>query len=69
MARTIANTLGEIAQPAAEGARKTHASYGAAWTLSTEQSHHHPADATRTPRKRGGCKTCQGKACSGHCRF
>ena len=69
MVRTIANALGEISQPVAEGVRKTHGANGSAWTLSVDRSYHHPAEATRTPRKRGGCKTCQGKGCSGHCRF
>ena len=60
----VEGLVGEITRLSAEGRGKTH---GAFHSIDAEQR---PGSIVRTiPKRRGGCKTCDGRGCVGRCKF
>jgi hypothetical protein len=60
---TIEGFVGEITQQAPEGRANSVGAFHA-WTQAERR-----LLAIRRVKRAGGCKTCQGKGCNGHCRF
>jgi len=60
---TIEVLLGEITQRAPEGRANRHGAFHATANVERELT------AVRPTKRRGGCKTCEGRGCNGHCRF
>lgn len=63
----LVSFLGEMALKAPAQRGERHGAFHAAWgDREVEPGARHPA---RPVKKRGGCKTCDGRGCVGHCRF
>lgn len=60
---TVEGMVGEITQQAPEGRNKSHGAFHAASEGERQLT------TIRPTKRAGGCKTCQGKGCNGHCRF
>jgi hypothetical protein len=61
--------LGEMTQETLMGRAPRHGANHAAWNLRQTEVDRAPSPAARPLKKRGGCKTCDGTACVGRCRF
>lgn len=70
MAR-LESLMGEMAQQPAEGRGMRHGVYHAGWNVTVVKVDQAPVAAVvaRPLKKRGGCKTCDGRGCVGRCRF
>jgi hypothetical protein len=62
----LASFLSEMTLQAPAQRGECHGAFHAAWSDAEVAGTKHPA---RPVKKRGGCKTCDGRGCVGHCRF
>jgi hypothetical protein len=59
----VETILGEFTQRVPEGRGNRHGAFHAAVDADRQLT------VVRPTKRRGGCKTCEGRGCNGHCRF